>query len=145
MAGGDVWCFFEVAFAFGEGCCDVVAHFQFGWIVADDEGASEVCFVLFEDGAEVDEEDVVAGERVVRWIVRVGEECVGSGADDALVPVGGDAEEFFSEVVDGLVELAFGDAGADESACFYLVEEFDGVVLCAQEFGGALLFGDGAL
>ena len=58
-----------------------VAQPGFSRVVAQHVGAAEVGFPVGEDGAEVDDEDVVGLERAVGWVVCEGAEGVGSAAD----------------------------------------------------------------
>src|ERR1700761_5409126 len=56
LPAGDRGMFVEVSFAGGEGLFDVVLHLELGWIGADDECTSKVCFPLLENRTEVEEE-----------------------------------------------------------------------------------------
>src|ERR1700742_3618991 len=69
----------------------VLAHLEFQWIGAENEGPSKVCLPLLEDRAKVEEKDVVFTNGVVRRIVGVRKERILPGTNDSLVPVGRDS------------------------------------------------------
>src|ERR1700684_4228544 len=85
----------EIFLAIGEGLGDVVAEFQFQRIGTDHEGSAEIRFPGFEYRAKIQEDDVVVTDDQVGRILIVRRERVTASAHDALVPVGGVAEQFF--------------------------------------------------
>jgi len=112
-------------------------------VLAEHEGTAEVRFPGFEDGAEVDVEDVVWPDQLVGWAGGEGEESVGSASDDLLVPEDLDAVAFVGELVAFVAQGLLTNAWADKCT-LDLLEELDGFVLsiekmcCAFLLGGAL-------
>ncbi|KAJ6441521.1 FAD dependent oxidoreductase superfamily protein [Purpureocillium lavendulum] len=93
-----------------------VAQALLGRVVAEDKGAAKVGLPGLEDGAQVDDEDVVGLHDAVGRVLLKGTQRVGPAAHDALVPVRAHAVPPLAELVDGVAELLLRHARPDEVA-----------------------------
>ena len=103
-------------------------------IVAEHDRQAEVGLPIAEHRAEVEVQDIVVGERVIRRVRGVRQERVAAGAHDPLVPVRVDVEHFFREREHVVRESALGLAGHDQLAPHALGEQ-----LARSRFGGEQL------
>jgi hypothetical protein len=118
LRGGDVRMTLEVFLALDERPFNVLAKFFLERIVSNHEGPPKISFPLFEYWAEVEKDNFVILQRQVWRIFIVGQERVGSGPYNALVPMLGDSELTLRQPVNLLVELAFANAGPDQAVRF---------------------------
>src|ERR1700678_164199 len=86
FAAGNVGMVFEILLALHKCRLDVLTHLELQRDGADNECAAKIRFPLLEDGAEVEKEDVVFTDGMVRRILGVGKERILAGANDSLVP-----------------------------------------------------------
>src|ERR1700690_135420 len=110
----------EIFLAVIESFGDVVAEFQLDRIGAENERSPEIGFPLFKDRTQIQKYDVVCTYDEIRGIFVVRGQRVGAGADDALVPVGGDSEHFLGEMVVILIDPALEDVRTDYAPGFDL-------------------------
>ena len=110
---------------------------QLDRVVAEYVGPAEVGLPVLEDGPEVQEHDVVRGDRPVRRVVLVRLQGVRTGAHDPLVPVPADPEHLGGQVPDRVARLDLAHAGRDDAARLDGGEQFGRPGLRVQQPGGA--------
>jgi hypothetical protein len=97
-------------------------HLELQRIGAENKCPAKVRLPLLEDGAQIEEEDVVFTDSEVGRIFSVGKKSVLASANDSLVPVGRDSIHLLGKSVDIGVEAALGDAGANQPTSFHFMK-----------------------
>src|ERR1700723_2679915 len=105
----------EIFLSVGKSLGDIVAQLQLDRVGTDHEGPAEIRFPLFKYRAQIQKKDVVFSDHQIRRIFIVRSKCIAPGANDALVPVGGNPTHPLGQVVDVLVDLAFQYVTANHS------------------------------
>src|SRR5882672_6043933 len=104
---GDIDALLKVLLASRESLFYVTAQLLFHGIAANDVRSAKVRFQLFEDGAKVEEHNVILCDSQVRRILIIRRQSVSPGAHNALVLIAGDPVHTASKRVDALIDLAF--------------------------------------
>src|SRR5277367_1787424 len=113
----------EIFLAFEEAFGNVVAKLQLRWVGAENKRSSKIGLPLLEDRAQIQKKNVIHAHGQVGRVLFIRRKRIAPGANDALVPVSGNSKHLLGEIVDVLVQLAFQDVGANETASFHRMEE----------------------
>src|ERR1700733_2604879 len=136
----DVGMALEVLLPIRKRLLNIVAKLELHRIGAHDKRAPEIRFPFLEHGTEIEKQNVVRTNLQIGRILIVGGERISSGAHNACVPIRRNPVHLMREVVDVLIELALGNARADESFGLDGVEEFVRFLLGLQQRRGAAVF-----
>jgi hypothetical protein len=108
-----------VLFATGERRFDVGNQSVLEGVLAEHVGAAEIGLPLLKEGPEIQVDDIIVRQPAVRRLRVIGEHCVGSSADDALVPMPAHTELASGELVNLRAELTLEHACPDEPGVHY--------------------------
>lgn len=106
-----------------EDVSEIVAEAELVGVAADDPGAPVVGFPSIEHGSEVDERDVVRFDDPVRRVSRIGEQRVGAGSHDPLVPVALHPEQVSGKFGDGVGGFGLAHPRPDDPSGFDRCEQ----------------------
>src|SRR5580698_47497 len=140
LIGFDLRMVLVVLLPLGKRFAAIVAKLELHRLGDHNKRAAKVSLPLLKYGAEIEKQDVIFADRQIGRILIVGRERISSGAHNAFVPIRRNPIHLMREVVDVLIELALGNARADESFGLDGVEEFVRFLLGLQQRRGAAVF-----
>src|ERR1700722_4763406 len=91
LACGDFGSLVEISFALSKCLADIAFHFALQGVRAQNKRPTKIGLPMLEDRAQVQKENVISSDHQIRRIVIIGKQGILARANDALMPIGGDA------------------------------------------------------
>src|ERR1700721_1287059 len=87
------------------------------------KGTPEISLPLRKDWPEIQEKNVVFLQSQIRRVLVIRQQGISTGANNSFVPIGRDAIHLFGQSIDIVIQLALGDASADQALGLYFIEK----------------------